>query len=101
MAKVNLALLTRAQLERLVFTTNRTLRRVVETVRERTKPEWGVAREVEKVLADFDVKIEPVRDRTAVERIAQARAQQRAERNAHYWQVVSDGDGNGNGHASH
>lgn len=92
-------MLSRAQLERLVFTTNRTLRRVVETVRERTKPEWGVAREVEKILADYDVKIEPVRDRTVIERIAEARAQLRAERNAHYWQVISDGDGNN--HTSH
>lgn len=92
MAKVNLASLSRAQLERLVFTTNRTLRLVVEAVREKTKPDWGVAKAVEKVLSQYDNEIEPLRDRSAVERRAEAHERVLAERNARYWEGVDGGD---------
>lgn len=92
---MNLALLSRAQLERLVFTTNRTLRLVVDAVREKTKPEWAVAKEVEKVLERYDVKIEPFRDRTAVERIGELRAARNAARWDDFDGPAQGGDGDG------
>lgn len=65
----------------------------METVREKTKPEWAVAKEVEKVLERYDVKMEPLRDRTAVERIGELRAARNAQRWADYDGPGQGGDG--------
>jgi hypothetical protein len=48
--RVELAALTRRELENLLLTEHGALSRVLEAVRENTKPEWKVRREVERIV---------------------------------------------------
>jgi len=49
---VELAALTRRELENLLLTEHGALSRVLEAVRENTRPEWKVRREVERIIED-------------------------------------------------
>jgi hypothetical protein len=49
---VELAALTRRELENLLLTEHGALSRVLEVVRENTRPEWKVRREVERIIED-------------------------------------------------
>ena len=49
---VELAALTRRELENLLLTEHGALSRILEAVRENTRPEWKVRREVERIIEE-------------------------------------------------
>jgi len=81
--QVELASLTRRELENLLLTEHGALSRVLEAVRENTKPEWKVRREVEQII-DQAVDRRPFV--VAYTRGSEAElGRQRASRNAVRW----------------
>jgi len=48
--RVELAALTRGELENLLLTEHSALSRVLEAVRKNTRPEWKVRREIERIV---------------------------------------------------
>ena len=88
--QVPLATLTRRELENLLLTEHGALTRILEAVRENTRPDWKVRREVERVIG------EAVDRRPFV--VAYARGAEaelgrvRATRNAGRWARWSEAD---------
>ena len=87
---VELASLTRRELENLLLTEHRALTRILGAVRENTRPDWKVRREVERVI-DEAVDRRPFV--VAYARGAEADlGRARATRNARRWSRWSEVD---------
>lgn len=91
MPRLNIAGLTESRLRDLLLTTNRTLRLVVDAVRANTKDDWKVRREVEKLLDQYDSRIEPYVDRTEVVRSRERREVVTVKKHDLLWEEFDGG----------
>jgi len=85
--QVDVIHMSREELERAVLHLQGLNRSLVETVRENTKPDWKVHREVEAVLDRYAVKATYVRNAL----IEGARIREAQQRNDGVWARVGEG----------